>query len=267
MKKSKAQIVATIGPASAHKESLMTMMRHHMDAVRLNFSWGSLSEHAEYIALIREAAAEVEHPILIILDLPGPRIQEEHGHTYDHEALFGLTEEDKEYIKFGIAQNVDYIALSFVSGTKEIEMCRKIIREGAGTQRIIAKIERVIALQSLEAIIDIADAVMVARGDLGNEVPLEEIPFIQEKIIRTAKYAGKPVITATQMMLSMVKESMPTRAEVTDVASAILQGSDAVMLSEESAIGAYPIEAVTMMEKIILAAEHHLGAQVTINPL
>ena len=267
MKQSKAQIVATIGPACANKDTLSKMMQHHMDVARLNFSWADLEGHAKMIALIRETAHELGKRVCIIQDLPGPRIQEAHGHTYNHSAVSGMTPEDIAFAAFGIAQGVDYIALSFVSGTTEIEMCRNIIREHGGTQRIIAKIERTVALQSLDAIVAAADAIMVARGDLGNEVPLEQIPFVQQKIIHAAKAAGKPVITATQMMLSMVHESTPTRAEVTDVAYAILQGSDAVMLSEESAIGAHPVETVAMMEKIILAAEHHMGHAETINAL
>lgn len=267
MRNSKAQIIATIGPASANKETLMAMIDHQMDVARLNFSWADLAGHTKLIALIREASQATGRKILIIQDLPGPRVQEAHGHTYNHNVVSGMTKEDKEFAKFGIEQGVDYIALSFVSGTKEIEECREIIRENSGTQKIIAKIERTIALESLDAIIAAADAIMIARGDLGNEVPIEQIPFIQDKIIRAAKSAGKPVITATQMMLSMVHEPTPTRAEVTDVANAILEGSDAVMLSEETAVGTYPVEAVTMMEKVILAAEDHMGGKGTINLL
>ena len=108
---------------------------------------------------------------------------------------------------------------------------------------------------------------MVARGDLGNEVPLEQIPFVQERIIKTAKQLGKPVIIATQMLLSMAENPTPTRAEVTDVTTAILEGADAVMLSEETSVGKYPVEAVTMMEKIVLEAEAHMGESARINPL
>ncbi|MFA6446195.1 MAG: pyruvate kinase [Candidatus Paceibacterota bacterium] len=252
IKNSKAQIVATIGPACAKKQILSEMIRHQADVIRFNFSWANLADHAAQISLVKEVAHEVGRNIIIIQDLPGPRVQEGHEHTYDHNAVTGMTEQDKKFAKFGVEHGVDYIALSFVGGTKEIEECREIIKQNSGTQRIIAKIERKIAVESLGEIIKSADAIMVARGDLGNEFPLEQIPFVQEKIIRATKLAGKPVITATQMMLSMVDHPVPTRAEVTDVANAILQGSDAVMLSEESAIGKYPVEAITMMEKIIL---------------
>jgi pyruvate kinase len=136
-----------------------------------------------------------------------------------------------------------------------------------GRQMVIAKIERAIALLSLEQIIAEADAVMIARGDLGNEVPLEQIPFIQDRIIKKARKAGKPVIVATQMLLSMVENLTPSRAEVTDVATAILEGADAVMLSDETAKGKYPVETVIMMEKIIIEAEKHLSGSVTFNQL
>jgi pyruvate kinase len=136
-----------------------------------------------------------------------------------------------------------------------------------GNQKIIAKIERAVALESLGAIIAETDAVMVARGDLGNEVPLEQIPFVQERIIRESKLAGKPVITATQMLLSMVNSPVPTRAEVTDVTNAILEGSDAIMLSEESAIGKYPVEVIAMMERIAAEAEIHMQGKAIFNHL
>ncbi len=262
----KAQIVATIGTASSSEEVLSAMVVQGMDIARLNFSWATLEDHAAHIALIRSVAQKAGKHIPIIQDLPGPRIQESAGHTYDHSAVSGLTDHDKDLILFGIKHDIEYIALSFVSGTTEISQCREILALHHAPQKIIAKIERKIAVESLEDIIAAADAVMVARGDLGNEFPLEQIPFVQEKIIRAANRAHKPVITATQMMLSMVDTATPTRAEVTDVANAILQGSDAVMLSEETAVGQYPVEAVAMMEKIILEAERHQSV-VSINPL
>jgi pyruvate kinase len=259
---SKAQIIATIGPASESPEILVSMMRHQMDVVRLNFSWGGFEEKKIHIAMIRAAARKTGRRIPIIVDLPGPRIQEKGFHTYDKSAVCSITERDKDFIKFGIEQRADYFALSFVGSEKDVLLCRKIIKSFGGRQPIIAKIERKIALESLDKIIAASDAVMVARGDLGNEVPLEQIPFIQDRIIKKAKVARKPVITATQMMLSMTESPTPTRAEVTDVANAILQGSDAVMLSEETASGKYPVESVAMMEKIVLEAEKHLKGKV-----
>ena len=262
-----AQIVATIGINSGNRETILDLINHHMDVARLNFSWSDLAWHEEHIKMIREVAKEVGKNILIIQDLPGPRVQEAHGHTYDKTMAFDMTEQDKNFLKFGVAQGVEYIALSFVGSKKEILECRDLIKSLGGTQKIIAKIERKVAVDNLEEIIAAADAVMVARGDLGNEFPLEEIPFIQEKIIKACNKASKPVITATQMMLSMVNSPTPTRAEVTDVDVAILEGSDAVMLSEETATGKYPAEAVAMMEKVIIEAERHFVNEKKLNLL
>jgi pyruvate kinase len=259
MKQSKAQIVATLGPASARRDVLKSMIMAGVDVIRLNFSWGTREERVSQILMIRAVAKECGRHIPIIIDLPGPRVQGDDGHTYHKDAVSALTYEDRLFIGFAVEQGVEYVAVSFVGGPQDIVACRNILSGLSGTQKVIAKIERAVALDSLDAIIAEADAVMVARGDLGNEIPLEKVPFVQESIIRAAKSAGKPVITATQMMLSMVRSATPTRAEVTDVAHAILQGSDAVMLSEESAIGAYPVEAVSMMERIVLEAERHVS--------
>jgi pyruvate kinase len=194
-------------------------------------------------------------------------MQEDGTHTYNHNAASSVTAEDEQFIKFAVEHNIDYVAVSFVGGPEDIKKCRSIIDHLGGKQMIIAKIERVHALDLLESIVAEADAVMVARGDLGNEVPLEQIPFVQEQIIQVSRKAGKSVIVATQMLLSMVENPTPTRAEVTDVSSAILQGADAVMLSEETAKGKYPVEAVIMMEKIVMEAEQHLSTKVHLNQL
>ncbi|MDR3558598.1 MAG: pyruvate kinase [Candidatus Pacebacteria bacterium] len=267
MKNSKAQIVATLGPISSNEKTLKSMIEHNLDVVRLNFSWADIKTHTEQIALVRKLERELDRRIPIIIDLPGPRVQEKEGHTYNHHAISSITKRDEEFIKFAAEQGVEYVAVSFVGKAEDIVECRQIIQRNNGSQKIIAKIERKIALESLDEIILAADAVMVARGDLGNEVPLEQIPFVQEKIISKAKAAGKPVIVATQMMLSMVNSPTPTRAEVTDVENAIAEGADAVMLSEETAQGKYPIEAVTMMEKIVLEAEKHMAGREKINEL
>ncbi len=152
--------------------------------------------------------------------------------------------------------------MSFVASARDVEHCREVIKQigprliGPGP-KIIAKIERKAAVEKIDEIIAAADAVMVARGDLGSEVPLEEIPFIQKMIIAKANAAGKPVVVATQMLLSMTERTEPTRAEVTDVEEAIMSGADAVMLSEETASGRFPVEAVAMMERSIAEAERH----------
>ncbi len=267
MRHSKAQIVATIGPASTHRDTLKAMVRHQMDVARLNFSWGDLKTKIQEIQIIRDVEKEYGRRIPIIVDLPGPRVQEKASHTYDRGAVSSITAQDEKFIRFAAEHNADYVAVSFVGGPEDIEKCRAIINECGGKQKIIAKIERAVALESLDDIIAAADAVMVARGDLGNEVPLEKIPFIQETIIKKAKKAGKPVIVATGMLLSMVEHPFPSRAEVTDVENAIMEGSDAVMLSEETAKGKYPVEAVATMETIVLEAERHLQGRADFNHL
>ena len=195
--------------------------------------------------------------VLIIADLPGPRVKSEEGHTYDQSIPSGLTDKDKELIKFCIEKNVDYIALSFVSGRKEVEMCREILTDNSAKQKIIAKVERQVAVDSIHEIVETADAVMIARGDLGQEIPFEKLPFIQSEIIKKCKAVGKPVIVATQMLFSMVENDKPTRAEVTDVSEAVMEGADVLMLSDETAMGKYPVESVKAMERIILEAESH----------
>ncbi len=241
-------------------------MLHQMDVVRLNFSWGTYDEHANYIATIREVARELGRRMPIIQDLSGPRLKTEAGHHIDPGAVEVITEKDLRDLKFGLEQNIDYVAMSYVGGKNDIREIKRRIKELGHKTPVIAKIERQAALENLDEIIDEADAIMIARGDLGNEVPLEQIPFIQNMIIKKSKAAVKPVITATQMMFSMTKNSTPTRAEVTDVAFAIISGSDAVMLSDETANGQYPVEAVAAMERIVLEAEKYLEFQL-LNPL
>src|SRR5687767_1160798 len=158
-----------------------------------------------------------------------------------------LTEKDIEDVKEAVALGVDYIALSFVRRPEDMEQLRGLVARGV---QLIAKIEQDSALKNLCGILDASDAIMVARGDLGVELPFEEVPLIQKQIIREASLHGKPVITATQMLESMVHAPRPTRAEASDVANAILDGTDAVMLSAETAVGEYPLEAVQAMDRI-----------------
>ena len=162
-----------------------------------------------------------------------------------------LTAKDKDDLAFGIEHEVDFIALSFVRNAKDVEDVRRFMkkRKGSGIP-IIAKIEKHEALKNIDEIIEAVDGVMVARGDLGVEIPLEKVPRVQKMLIEKTNKFGNPVITATQMLRSMVDSRRPTRAEVTDVANAILDGTDALMLSEETAIGNYPVESVRMMAKI-----------------
>lgn len=263
---SKAQIVATIGPASAPREIMRQMIEHHMDVIRFNFSWADFDERKIQIHTIRELENELKVRVPILGDLSGPRIQEGSEHGYDADSISVITDHDRACIAFGVEQGLDYFALSFVGSAQDVEQCREIIHSYGGNQRVIAKIERAEALKNLDEIIAAADGIMIARGDLGNEVPIEQIPFVQTEIIAAVKKSGKPVITATQMLTSMVSNPYPTRAEVTDVAYAILHGSDAVMLSEETSIGKYPVKAVAVMEKVIREAEGRMPQEVCTIP-
>jgi len=173
-----------------------------------------------------------------------------------------VTEKDIEDLRLGLRNGVDWIAMSFVRSAEDIIPAQAIMQEEGIIRPIIAKIEKHEAIENLDAIVDAYDGVMVARGDLGVEVPLERIPLYQKEIIRKANHAGKPVITATQMLDSMIRNPRPTRAEVTDVANAILDGTDAVMLSGETAMGKYPVEAVHTMATIAEYAESMLPEDV-----
>ena len=175
-----------------------------------------------------------------------------------------LTEKDRDDLRFGVAQGVDYVALSFVRKPEDAREAQQLIRQhiteiyGKGDGRtipLIVKIEKPEAVENLDAILAVTDGVMVARGDLGVEMPPEKVPLIQKRIISKCNELGLPVITATQMLESMITNPRPTRAEVSDVATAILKGTDAVMLSAETSVGAFPIQAVSMMARIAIETE------------
>jgi pyruvate kinase len=166
--------------------------------------------------------------------------------------MSAMTPKDSADLEAALALGVDWIALSFVQRPQDVAHLRNSV---AGRAGVLAKIEKPKALASLEEILELADALMVARGDLGVEMPLEAVPGLQKRIIRAARKAGKPVVVATQMLESMIGSPMPTRAEVSDVAQAVFEGADAVMLSAESASGGYPIEAVEMMDRIATSVE------------
>ncbi|MEK7153647.1 MAG: pyruvate kinase, partial [Patescibacteria group bacterium] len=168
-----------------------------------------------------------------------------------------LTEKDMADIAFGVGQDIDYVALSFVQTAGDIENLRKILHEQGSTAKIIAKIETKAAVENIEEIIKATDAVMVARGDLAVETPSESVPVVQRQIVGLGQKYATPTIVATQMLLSMVDIPEPTRAEVSDVATAVFIGADCVMLSEETANGKYPVEAVKTMKRVILYAEQH----------
>ncbi len=166
-----------------------------------------------------------------------------------------LTKKDREDIKTAVALEADYIAISFPKSAADVELARTLVKKAGGTASIIAKIERAEAIGNLEAIIEASDAIMVARGDLGVEVGDAAVPGLQKRMIRMARAQNKLVITATQMMESMISSPIPTRAEVSDVANAVLDGTDAVMLSAETAAGQYPLETVQAVHRVVMEAE------------
>ncbi len=170
-----------------------------------------------------------------------------------------LSEKDLDDLSFGLKQNVDFVALSFVRTAHDVRTVKKIISEAGQNTPVISKIEKFEAIDNVDEIIEESGGIMVARGDLGVEIPVELVPRIQKMLIKKTNEAAKPVITATQMLRSMVDNPMPTRAEVTDVANAIYDGTDAVMLSEETAMGEYPVEAVDVMSHVAADIEAHFN--------
>ena len=328
----RTKIVATIGPASRDPETLVRMVQAGMDVARLNYSHGTLDEHAETVNRVRDAAGRAGRPVAILQDLPGPKlrigpVREERmeltpGATLtfvcgsndvlgdpqrvglawgglpqavesgsilyladgsvrlrvtgvrenevDAEVEIGGTvasrqglnipgpvaslpavpEEDLHLLDHGESIGVDVVALSFVQTPEDVHFVR-----GHTRLPLIAKMEKPQAVDRAEEILAVADGVMIARGDLGIELPIARVPIAQKQLLELAGRLALPSITATQMLDSMVSSPRPTRAEVTDVANAILDGSDAVMLSQETAIGAHPVEAIEVMAAVAEQAE------------
>jgi pyruvate kinase len=327
------KIVATIGPASRDRETLVRMVAAGMDVARLNFSHGTAEWHAETVQLVRDAAGRAGRAVAVLQDLPGPklrigalqdgiaelkpgdrvvfacdeeglgnaarmlvarpeligamrtgdvmyladgavrlRVREVRDAAMEIEAeveiggavasrqglnipgpleqLPTVPQEDLAHLAVGEKIGVDLVALSFVRGPEDINFLREHTR-----LPLIAKIEKPQAVDRAEEIIRAADCVMVARGDLGIELPIETVPIVQKQLLATAGRLARPSITATQMLDSMVASTRPTRAEVADVANAILDGTDAVMLSQETAVGMYPIQTIAMMAAIAEATE------------
>ncbi|MDT8386279.1 MAG: pyruvate kinase [Thiogranum sp.] len=338
----KTKIVATIGPACDSLDTLKEMIRAGMSVARLNLSHGTLAEQRERLERVRQAGAQLDANIAIMIDTRGieirtgtlavqpvelvsgdrftlytdPRQGDQHGVSVSFRKLAenvrygtvillddgaielrvqsvnegeiecqvvhgGLLRDRKsvnlpdtrlaialvdpcyleglvEELDFACATGADYIAASFVQNAGDIAQIRELLAERNCEIPIIAKIENREGVANLDAIIAVADGLMVARGDLGVELPLADVPGTQKQMIRKTVTAGKPVITATQMLASMETNPRPTRAEASDVANAILDGTSAVMLSGETAVGKYPIAAVRTMATLALRAESHL---------
>ena len=342
----RAKILATLGPSSNSQETLEKMIAAGLNAVRINMSHGSYEEHAEQIKCARDAAAKLDVPLAVLVDLSGPKIRTknlENGQpvelkkgdqftittrdivgnkhevatNFDHlvdvvdpgtrilvddgaielvvesetetdvicHVVVGgmlaerkginlphtllpipsMTEKDHADLEWAMKQNVDYIALSFVRTAEDCREAKELIKElntrSMGRPLLVAKIEKAEAITNLDAIIHESDGVMVARGDLGVETSVELVPVYQKLIIEKAIANDRFVITATQMLQSMIENPFPTRAEASDVANAVWDGTDAVMLSAETASGAYPVESVQTMVRIIDSAETIKPAQ------
>ena len=335
----RTKIVATLGPATADRESIRALAEAGCDVFRINFSHGDEQGRGALLAAVREVEAELDHPLAVMADLCGPKIRvglmadggarlvrgasiviqrdeiegtaeristtlaelvdavepgeplllddgklrlevaevraDEAVCTVVHGglltsgkgvnlprtrlALSALTEKDRADVDWIVDQDaelgIDFVALSFVRSADDIEELRRTLAVGGCQAHIVAKVEKPQAVAAIEAVVDAADAIMVARGDLGVEMDLPSVPVAQKRIAARCQAAGKPCIIATQMLDSMTHAPQPTRAEVSDVANAVLDRADAVMLSGETAVGEYPVEAVRMMNRIVLRAQ------------
>jgi len=225
----KTKIVATIGPASSSFSVLKRMKKAGMDIGRINTKYASREDCVRIQKMLRKLGCKV------LVDIIGTKM-----------------------LPFLKDFDFDYLAVSFAESEKQLSRIRDFFEPRKVF--IIAKIETKKGIKNIDRILMVSDGLMVARGDLGNNIPLEKLPVFQKKIIKKCSKAKRFDITATEMLLSMVNSKTPTRAEVTDVANAVLDGSDAVMLSEETAIGKYPVEAVEMMKKIIRETEKFILA-------
>jgi pyruvate kinase len=238
------KIVCTLGPASSSIKIIEKMLKGGMNVARFNLSHGTLKEHSRLISEVRLLSQKLKFPTGILLDLPG--LKRGFGEVKD---VFS------QHLEFAHSENADFIALSFISSAQQVKEVKTLLREMNADIPVIAKIERARALEESNPILEVSEGIMVARGDLALEISIEKVPLAQKQLIRQANRYGKLVVTATQMLESMVRSATPTRAEAADVANAVLDGSDALMLSEETAIGGYPVEATETMAKIALEAE------------
>ena len=333
----RTKIVATIGPSSASKETLLAMMEKGMNVARLNFSHGTFKDHLEVIKNIRELNESTGLNVALLADLQGPKIRTRkmknngvmlvsgekveivtdedcegtsnrfainypelpadvkagerirlddgkleiqvietdgvskittevvHGGTLSSNkgvnlpnttiSMPSLTEKDLKDLAFALEHDVDWIGLSFVRSARDIIELNHIIRKHKKKAKVVAKIEKPEAIEDIDEIIHQTDAIMVARGDLGVEIPMEDVPLVQKMLIKKCYSHSKPIIVATQMMESMIDNYTPTRAEVNDVANAVLDGADAVMLSGETSVGKYPVRVIEAMSKIVAKVE------------
>ena len=333
----RAKIVATLGPATSSYENIRAILEAGVDVARMNLSHGSYAVHEEVYANVRQAAADLQKPVAVLVDLQGPKIRLGKFEAGPYDLAVGdiftittedvvgtkelvgttfkglpgdvkagdflliddgkvrvkvldtdgvrvrtevivagpvsnnkginlpgvavsvpaLSEKDEADLRWGLKLGADYIALSFVRDATDISRVHEIMAEEGRRVPVIAKIEKPQAVEHLEEIIDAFDSIMVARGDLGVELPLEAVPIVQKRAVELARRMAKPVIVATQMLESMISSPVPTRAETSDVANAVLDGADAVMLSGETSVGEYPVVTVATMARIVASTEDH----------
>ncbi len=327
----RAKIIATLGPATDSKDTVIALLKSGLNVARLNMSHGVQSDHQRRLNLIREVSSELDIPVAVLADLQGPKIRVgkfkngsevlingaefsittediagtievvsttykgliddvavndelliddgkiklsvksktakqlncivvEGGQISDNKGLNlpgvmvsvpALSEKDEKDLIWALENEIDWVALSFVRNAKDIEPVQAIMKKMNKSAPIIAKIEKPQAVENIDEIIEKFDGIMIARGDLGVELPLEMVPLVQKDAITRARNAGKPVIVATQMLESMITASRPTRAEASDVANAILDGADALMLSGETSVGDNPVTVVSTMARVI----------------
>ncbi len=234
----KTKIIATVGPATKDEKILTEIFSNGVNLARLNTKHNTLDWHKETVDLIIKVDEKIDRPIAIIIDLPSP----------------DLDDEKVDLIK-SLSDRINYLALSHVRNRQDVENLRSLIKGINERIGIISKIEGPEAINNIDGIIKASDGVMIARGDLAVEAGFEKLPGLQKKLIFKCRSKAKPVIVATEMLESMTKNLKPTRAEITDVANAVYEGADCLMLSGETAIGDYPVETVKMMAKIIQATE------------
>jgi pyruvate kinase len=333
----RAKIVATLGPATSSYEALRAIIEAGVNVARMNLSHGTYEVHNEVYANVRKAAADLDAPVAVLVDLQGPKIRLAKFADGPHDLEVGdiftittedvpgtkdlvgttfkglpqdvaagdflliddgkvkvkvldtdgvrvrtevivagkvsnnkginlpgvavnvpaLSEKDEDDLRWGLKLGADYIALSFVRNAADVDRVHEIMAEEGRRIPVIAKIEKPQAVDNLEEIIDAFDGIMVARGDLAVELPLEAVPIVQKRTIELSRRMAKPVIVATQMLESMTDNPVPTRAEASDVANAVLDGADAVMLSGETSVGKYPVVTVQTMARIVASTEDH----------
>jgi pyruvate kinase len=264
------------GQALLKKGAQLVFTTQHIDgdATRVSVNLPNLPRDVKPGDIILIADGEMQAKVLKIEGgevtsrvTVGGILTEERGLVVPGMNISGpfLTETLREALIFAMSQKPDYLALSFVTEAEDMVGVRKLMREKRAEIPIIAKIERGEAVKNLDSILANADGIMVARGDLGVEIPLEKVPLVQKEIIKKCNQAGKPVITATEMMESMVKSMRPTRAEASDVTNAIFDGTDAIMLSEETSIGENPLQSVVMMDRIARETEKKLPYEIALS--